>query len=55
MYPGQKICVNSSGIFDICERVNGHNSIGNVEQGIDGKAVLKIMKNIIISFGLMNK
>jgi len=42
--PGQKICVNSSGIFDICERVNGHNSIGNVEQGIDGKAVLKIMK-----------
>lgn len=30
--PGQKICVNSSGIFDICERVNGHNSIGNVEQ-----------------------
>lgn len=42
--PGQKICVNSSGVFDICERVNGHNSIGNVEQGIDGNAVLKILK-----------
>ena len=42
--PGQKLCVNSSGVFDICERVNGHNPIGNVEKGIDGNAVLKILK-----------
>lgn len=41
--PGQKICVNSSGDLDICERVNGHNTIGNVSNGIEKEKIIKII------------
>ena len=42
--PGKKLMVRTNGDFDICEKVNGKNMIGNVHTGFNYDAILKIME-----------
>ncbi|RRJ64096.1 radical SAM protein [Paenibacillus oralis] len=43
--PGQKLCVNSNGVIDICERVNGTNPIGDVHAGLHTDRVIQMVSN----------
>lgn len=51
--PGHKICVDSSGNMDICEKVNGCMPIGNIDTGLDAGRILQIIndyrKNVVHS------
>ncbi|MCU0285312.1 MAG: radical SAM protein [Acidobacteria bacterium] len=42
-YPGRKIAVYPDGKFHICERINEHFPIGDVDNGIDGDKVVAIV------------
>lgn len=44
-FPGQKIFVETDGKLNICERVNGSHSFGNVDAGINIKKIAEIILN----------
>lgn len=40
-FPGQKLFIETDGKFNICERVNGSHSFGNVDEGINMQKLQK--------------
>ena len=42
-FPGQKLFIETDGKFNICERVNGSHSFGNVDEGINMQKVAEIL------------
>lgn len=47
--PGRKLAVSPDGTFHICERINEHFPIGNVERGLEEEKVMHIVNHYFAS------
>ncbi|MFV0379884.1 MAG: radical SAM protein [Anaerorhabdus sp.] len=53
--PGNKLYVDSRGKFHICEKINGHFPIGDVDNGIDYELVAEIIKKYNVAIAKCKK